>query len=74
MRRRVDVAVLDEMVSQRGRVDPGAGFELPRRLRRRCHTDDCEPRVLDEPVIEDADAGIDAADELLDQSLLECEQ
>ena len=42
----VDVAVLDEVAGQRGRVDPGAGFELAGGACRRCQADDGEPGVL----------------------------
>ena len=42
----VDVAVLDEMASECGRVDPGAGFELAGRACRRCQADDREPGIL----------------------------
>ena len=122
-RARVDVAVLDEMASKRGRVDPGAGFELAGGACRRCQADDREPGVLvqhpddaegvglacsrptdedrdpiarrsqrphcgclvvaqrrrsdgslDSAMIQEANTGVDAADELVDESFLEREQ
>ena len=45
-RARVDVSVLDEMASQRGRVDPGAGFELTSCACRWRQPDDRESGIL----------------------------